>query len=202
MGVLVIKKYFEDVSLVAPTNVLVSNYVAPTASTAGYITYTWVQEVLNNNPGNTAMVIKSIATQFRGNKHGFFDAELQMDWLGDNFTMAEEFTDVSGNNSRGLALGKVDCGWDPTSDSSFQCRPMHLRVGEVPQLRRNLRFSLAARLTAVTGPLINQSPAVLNSGNLVPNAWYNPTDLNPTPTNPIWPMYMEIVFEYDTSNRN
>lgn len=197
MGVLTVKKYFINPGLVSSPSLL--STFAPTATTAGYVAVTWYQEILNNNPGSTAMVLKSVSTQFTGNKHGYYDAELQIELLGDNFSSSK--SDVSSLNDH--ALGRFDLGWDPTSDSSFQTRPMHLRIGEVVSLRQTIKCSLTAKFTAYNGPIVYQSPAYLNSGNIVTNSWFNPTVSVPNPVvNPVIPMYIELVFEYGTQNRN
>jgi len=203
MGVLVIKKYFSDPSLSTAlslnNNLTNFNVTLPTSTTAGTANVQWTQEILNNNPGATSLVLKSVMTQFTGNKHGYYDASLVMDLMSENFSLSTQ----SYENTVSHTLCTVDMGWDPTSDCSNQVRPLHLRIGDCPSLVRNVRFSINSRFTAYNGPILNQSVALLNSGNIVTNPFYNPTPATPAPqSNPIFPLYVELIFEYDSSNRH
>ena len=85
MGVLVIKKYFSNPSLSTAlslnNNLTNFNVTLPTSTTAGTANVQWTQEILNNNPGATSLVLKSVMTQFTGNKHGYYDASLVMDLM-------------------------------------------------------------------------------------------------------------------------
>lgn len=186
MGIILLKKYFVDVT--RPFPVLGNNfnswsqYVpavdANPVHTVGSLKMRWQQNLFSTRrPGPYGLIIRSVSTVFNSDLHGFYDATLNFSFLP---TSGLSFTSQLSNEGEGNSINHdsfdrtIDLHWD--GDSRNCWRDLDMDLGILNTEVNNCIFTLDAKESSSEGPIVHDR---IIGTSVMP-----------------FPMYMTIVFEY------